>query len=78
MNIIRITRHFCLAFRKSSKEANPTAFKKNGEIRKNAKLAYSREMIITHSLYARAYNIALSKGVDLSHDIVCGSLSYNV
>lgn len=80
MNIVRITRHFNIAFKKATITVNPKLFKKNGEIRKNSvkKLVWTKEMHQAHAAYARAFNLSLRKGINLERDIVCGNSSYNV
>lgn len=77
MNIVRIARHYHIAYCRAAKAANPAAFKKNGEIRKNVTWNYTKEMMVALDRRARAYNLALSRGINLACDFVCGNSSYN-
>ena len=73
MKIERIVRHYAIKVAKLYRQENPNKFTPAGRLSRSQK---AKSSFATHSLrwyrlydiYARAYNLALKKGVDMSED----------
>lgn len=81
--LLRITRHYNIAFKKDYKKNNPLKFKKNGDFSKNKnyrvlKENWSELSRLYHDKYCRAFNFALKKGFNFENDVVIGSSNYAV
>lgn len=75
----RIVRHFNIDFRAAFAKANPHKITKKTKVISKSKKSRSAvekwpiELVQAHDRFCRAFNLALTKGLDFSDDIVVGS-----
>jgi len=73
MKIQRIVRHYAIKVAKMYKQENPNKFTHSGKLSKSQKAKntfahHSTGWLKLYDVYARAFNLALRTGIDMSED----------